>query len=113
MTRLTRIGEQTDILGESPIWREDEQALYWVDIRRPAIRRLRSGQVDTWPMPDLVGSIAFIADGRLLVALPDQIAAFTPATGDLAAIARPPERIPGHRFNDGRCDRRGRFWVGT
>ena len=35
-----RVGEQTDILGESPIWNEDEQALYWVDIRRPAVRRL-------------------------------------------------------------------------
>lgn len=24
-----------------------------------------------------------------------------------------PDRPPGHRFNDGRCDRQGRFWVGT
>ena len=28
-------------------------------------------------------------------------------------MATLPDRPPGHRFNDGRCDRQGRFWVGT
>jgi sugar lactone lactonase YvrE len=115
MTALARVGEQADILGESPLWNELEQALYWVDIRRPALRRLdhASGRIDTWILPDLVGSIAFCDNGRLLVALPKQIASFDPATGSLATIATPPTQIPGHRFNDGRCDRQGRFWVGT
>jgi sugar lactone lactonase YvrE len=77
MTAWTRVGSEIDILGESPLWHEAEQALYWVDIRRPALRRLdyASGRVESWPMPDLVGSIAFCDDGRLLVALPDRIAA--------------------------------------
>ena len=112
---IVRIGEQSDILGESPIWNEDEQALYWVDIRLPAIRRFdpASGHVRTWPMPDLVGSIAFASDGRLLVALAESVSLFDLSTGALEPIASPPARIPGHRFNDGRCDRQGRFWVGT
>lgn len=112
---LRRIGEQTDILGESPLWHEGQQALYWVDIRHPAIRRLdyASGHIDTWPMPDLVGSIAFSDDDRLVVALPDKIALFDRASGHLETIAVPEQRVPGHRFNDGRCDRQGRFWVGT
>lgn len=115
MTSLRRIGEQTDILGESPLWNEREQALYWVDIRRPAIRRLdhASGRIDTWSMPGLVGSIAFGADGRLLVALPDQLAWFDAATARLETFAAAPSPLPGHRFNDGRCDRAGRFWVGS
>ncbi len=115
MTTLLRVGEQTDILGESPLWHEIEQALYWVDIRRPALRRFdyASGRIDTWTLPDLVGCIALCDDGRLLVALTERIAAFDPATGSLATIATPPTHIPGHRFNDGRCDRQGRFWVGT
>lgn len=112
---LRRIGEQRDILGENPLWDERDQCLYWVDIRRPAIRRLHaaSGRVDTWPMPDLVGALALTDDGRLLVALPQFIALFDTVTGSLESYARPPERVPGHRFNDGRCDRQGRFWVGT
>jgi sugar lactone lactonase YvrE len=115
MNSYRRIGDQIDILGESPIWHEREQALYWVDVRRPAIRRLdhASGQVDTWMMPDLIGSIAFAESGLLLVALADRIALFEPATEKVETLASPPARIPDHRFNDGRCDRQGRFWVGT
>lgn len=115
MNSYRRIGDQIDILGESPIWHEREQTLYWVDVRRPAIRRLdhASGHVDSWSMPDLVGSIAFAEEGCLLVALPDRIALFESATGKLETVASPHARIPDHRFNDGRCDRQGRFWVGT
>ena len=115
MTSLVRLGDQIDILGESPLWNERDQALYWVDIRRPAIRRYddASGCIDTWPMPDLVGCIAFCADGRLLVALPDKLAFFDTATASLQSFAAVPQPVPGHRFNDGRCDRQGRFWVGT
>ncbi len=112
---IRRIGEQTDILGESPLWNEREQALFWVDIRQPAIRRLdhASGRVDTWTMPDLIGSIAFVEDDdRLLVALPDRIALFDRATGSLEPYAEAP-RMLSHRFNDGRVDRQGRFWAGT
>ena len=115
MTPPVRVGTQTDILGESPVWDERAGCLYWVDIRRPAIRRLDavSGAVQTWPMPAFVGSIALVDDGRLLVALPQQIALFDPRDAALEAFVEPPPMPPEHRFNDGRCDRQGRFWVGS
>jgi sugar lactone lactonase YvrE len=114
MTALTRIGQQTDILGECPLWDEAAQALWWIDIRRPALRRLEyaSGRIDTWSMPDLVGSIALCDDGRLLVALPERIATFDPRTGVLGATVAMPDALPD-TFSDGRCDRQGRWWVGT
>lgn len=110
---LTRIGDQRDILGESPLWDVDERALYWVDIRRPALRRFdhASGRVSTRPMPGLVGSVASAGPGRLLVALAERVALYDWATDRLDTVAELPARVPGHRFNDGRCDRRGRFWV--
>ena len=112
---FTRIGDQRDIVGESPLWDAAEQALYWVDIRRPALRRLdhASGRVDTRPMPDLVGSIALGGPGQLVVALAGQVAVYDWAADRLDTVAELPARVPGHRFNDGRCDRQGRFWVGT
>jgi len=112
---LQRVGTQTDVLGECPLWDGAAQCLYWVDIRRPAIRRLSyaTEKVDTWPMPDLVGSIALVDDGRLLVALPNQIALFDPGSGTLSAFVPNLSMPEGHRFNDGRCDARGRFWVGS
>ena len=115
MTHPVRVGTQIDILGESPVWDDACACLYWVDIRSPAIRRLdpASGVVQTWAMPALVGSIGLTDDGRLLVALPRQIALFDPRTQALEPFVEPPPMPPEHRFNDGRCDRQGRFWLGT
>ena len=114
-TQPDRIGTQTDILGECPLWDAGAQCLYWLDIRRPALRRLlpATGRIDSWPLPGLAGSIALTDDHRLLVALPRQIALFDPTTGAVAPLVDPPPQPDGHRFNDGRCDAHGRFWVGT
>lgn len=109
-----RVGEQRDILGESPVWDAQAQALFWVDIRRPALRRLDpDGTVQTRAMPDLVGALALAGYGRLLVAVGAEVAVYDWATGGWDTVAALPDRPPGHRFNDGRCDRQGRFWVGT
>lgn len=114
-TPMRRIGPQTDILGECPIWSVLEQALYWVDIRRPAIRRHTpaTGQVETWPVPATVGAIGLCGDGRLVAALGSEVVLFSTATGVSATLAVIPDPPPGHRFNDGRCDPAGRFWVST
>src|SRR5918911_910949 len=34
-------------------------------------------------------------------------------TGEIRKAASPKLEEPDLRFNDGRCDRRGRFWAGT
>ena len=39
MVELIRVGETTDILGECPTWSPEEGALYWIDVRRPALHR--------------------------------------------------------------------------
>jgi sugar lactone lactonase YvrE len=115
MTTPVRVGVQRDILGESPLWDERAGCLWWVDIRQPAIRRLdpSTAALQTWPMPALVGCIALTGDGRLLVALPQQLALFDGSTGELQPFVEPPPMPADHRFNDGRCDRQGRFWVGS
>ncbi len=64
-------------------------------------------------MPELVGSLALRPDGNILVALASQIVLFRPAQGSLETIAAPHKGEDGVRFNDGRCDREGRFWVGS
>ncbi len=70
MTAFQRVTQTTDILGECPLWHAAEEALYWIDIRRPAVQRWHpaTDSMRYWPMPDLVGSIALAADHRLLVA---------------------------------------------
>ena len=48
-------------MGESPVWRPAEGALYWVDIPARRVHRLivESGRADTWRAPEMVACIAF------------------------------------------------------
>ena len=110
-----RVGTQTDLLGECPLWDERLQCMWWVDIRAPALRRWDPARqaLQTWPLPELVGSIALTErDGVVLVALRSRLALFDTASERFETLVE--ARLPqDHRFNDGRCDRQGRFWVGT
>jgi sugar lactone lactonase YvrE len=64
-------------------------------------------------MPEMVGSLAIRSRGGLLVALQSRLALFSLDTMEIVSVASPEGHLPHKRFNDGKCDRRGRFWVGT
>ena len=104
-----------DVLGEGPVWDVQEQALYWVNIRGCAVRRFdwRTRKIDSWTLPEVVGSLAVRQSGGLLVALKSSLSFFDPATGALQRVSAPEADWPQMRFNDGKCDRQGRFWAGT
>jgi sugar lactone lactonase YvrE len=101
-------------LGEAPLWDVREQALYWVDIEGKLLQRYRPdvGVVDRWRMPERIGSFALREGGGLIVAFASGIAFYELATGAIEWIARP-DANPHNRFNEGKCDRKGRFWAGT
>jgi len=101
-------------LGECPQWNVAEQALYWVDIDAPSLNRFdpATGRNVALPMPASIGCYAFRARGGFVVALRDGIW-FADATGRLGRkVADAPYDPAHHRFNDGRCDRQGRFFAG-
>lgn len=105
-----------DQVGESPVWSVAEQALYWVDIEGRRIRRCAwpGREVQSWSVPERVGSIALHAGGGLLAAMESGIFHVRPGRGALATVERlHAAAFPrdGMRFNDGRTDRQGRFWV--
>ena len=90
-------------LGECPVWSVAEQALYWVDIRAPALHRLdpATGATRTWPMPSRIGSFGLRESGGAVVALVDGFHLLDFDTGELTFLAGP-EHVPGTRFNDGK-----------
>ncbi|MBX3586901.1 MAG: SMP-30/gluconolactonase/LRE family protein [Ramlibacter sp.] len=106
-------------VGESPVWLEAEQALYWVDIPARALCRWQAATdaVTTWLAPEMLGCIARTGQaGQWLAALETGVFALQPlADGRLTSrrLAGVRHAQPGMRFNDGRCDRQGRFWAGT
>lgn len=101
-------------LGECPQWSAEEQALYWVDIEAPSLNRFdpASGVNVALPMPESIGSFAFRAGGGFVLALRDGLW-FADAHGrPTRKVADAPYDVASHRFNDGRCDRQGRFLAG-
>ena len=102
-------------LGEGPVWSVKEQALYWVDILNRRLHRLdRHLDQHTWQFDEEISSAAERAEGPgLIVTLRHGFAFFDPATAKMERLAQPEQHLPGNRFNDGKCDRLGRFWAGT
>ena len=104
-----------DVLGECPVWSIAEQALYWVDILGQKLRRYdyAAGTLKSWALPQITGSFALCKNGNLLLAMQTGFAFFDPLDGSCKPAIEFPAADPVMRFNDGRCDRRGRFWVGS
>ena len=102
-------------LGEVPVWDVKEQALYWVDIEGRLLQRYRpaTGAVDTWTMPERIACFALREKGGMIVAFASGIALYDLDTARIDWIARPEADKPTNRFNEGKCDRRGRFFAGT
>ena len=105
-----------DRVGESPLWHAAERALYWVDIESCAIHRLADGVLQSWTLPERVACLALHAHGGLVAALETRVVHATlhaDGRAELATLAPARHERADMRFNDGRCDRAGRFWVGS
>lgn len=105
--------------GECPVWHAAEQALYWVDIPQKTLHRyqVHSGSQQRWVAPEMLACMApGSAPGQWIAGAESGLFALdTLATDSLgfAPIATVTHPMPGMRFNDGRCDRQGRFMAGT
>ena len=104
-----------NLLGESPVWQADEQALYWVDIRRSRVYRWEPGSA---------GFRVLETDVAITCLRPRVRGGWVAATGsgfafwdserrDVDLIAHPQAELAHTWFNDGAVDCAGRFWAGT
>jgi L-arabinonolactonase len=100
--------------GESPMWSVREQELYWTDNLGGRIHRLEpeSGRNQSFGLGQNVMAIGLREGGGLVFALAKQFAFYEPG-GELELLMGVEHDQPRNRFNDGKVDRRGRFWAGT
>ncbi len=116
---MERLSEVSCQVGESPTWHAAEGAWYWVDIPQRRVWRLdaSSGATRFWSTDEMVACVAPRSDGGLIAGMESGI--FALELGDAGTalqrkLAAPASGLDaGMRFNDGRCDRQGRFWSGT
>ena len=118
MVNIERIGNLSCSVGESPLWCADSAAWYWVDIPAKTIWQLdaSSGTLRQWQTSEMIACIARKQSGGLIAGMESGIFSLQLGDAPIAIeqrLAKPETLTSGMRFNDGRCDRQGRFWSGT
>jgi sugar lactone lactonase YvrE len=101
------------VLGEGPVWHAEQ--LWWVDIERGEIHALdpAGGGARRWTLPHRVGFVVPRDGGGFVIGTERGLAVWDHEEGGLTWIANPEQDKPGNRFNDAKCDPRGRLWAGT
>jgi len=102
-------------LGEGPVWDAGTNTLIWVDILAGDVHEFNpeTNSHKTVHTHQMVGAVALCADGNLLAALKPGLAKIYRHTQEISTFVHPEPHLPGNRFNDGKCDPAGRFWIGT
>ncbi|MGR3794951.1 SMP-30/gluconolactonase/LRE family protein [Vannielia sp. SX4] len=103
-------------LGEGPIWDVEQQRLYFIDSMDGRVFRCTEtgGEVRAWDVPGKIGSMALRKDGNgAIVALQNGFHLLDFETGDCELLHDPEPGMPETRLNDGKADRRGRFFAGS
>ncbi len=103
------------VVGEGPIWDSRSNVLWWIDVERGALHRYdtTNGSNTTTDLGQRVGAVVPRQSGGLMVAAEHGFIAVDPESGNQQPMVDPEADRSENRFNDGKCDPRGRFWAGT
>lgn len=102
-------------VGESPVWDGASGRLLWCDIPVGVIHALdtSSGERKLWEFGEPVPSLGLAKNGKLVVALRNDVILFDPDNGTRNRVARIEHAKPDMRLNDGKVGPDGAFWVGS
>lgn len=103
------------VLGEGSFWHPAQNILYWVDIDQGFLHTLNpvSGKEYSYELGQKVGTVVPVDTGGVMVALKDGIYSYNMNKKALKLLVSPEKTLTENRFNDGKCDPYGRFWVGS
>lgn len=105
-----------DICGEAVTWSADENCVYWVDINRFLVHRMdaANGAVTSHLFDEPVVALSLTTRaGTLLVSLGSKLILLHVETDQRRDLGVSLPGSPAVRFNDGRTDPNGVFWIGS
>jgi sugar lactone lactonase YvrE len=104
------------ILGESPVWDERRQVLFWVDSvgNKVFIFNPQTGENKVYDIGQNIGTLILTnIEHLVLLGLVDGLYELNLDTGKLTKKTDPEPDLPGNRLNDGKADALGRVWIGS
>jgi sugar lactone lactonase YvrE len=114
MSEISRVGDLALGWGESLVWDDRRQRLYFVDCAARTLHWLEDGEppLQTMPMPGLPVGTVLAEDGRLVVALDDGFHVVDVDASTTELLSAYPEGLGG-RANDAAVDDHGNLVTGT
>ncbi len=97
-------------LGEGPVWDSRTQTLYWLDILN---KRVYVNSEILLELDDFIGCIAPRQSGGFVLTKRFSFWTFDPDSSSSTFLAALTDEPANNRFNDGKCDPRGRLIAGT
>jgi len=112
---MQRITSDVDELGECPTWEPREQRFYWLDVVGKTLQSCRPDGSDrtSRKFDDYPGSFAPRTGGGHLVAFRKGLVLLGPDGAEERRVEPGVVDFAKERFNDGKADSRGRFFVGA
>lgn len=114
--KIEQLVDCNTTLGEGPLWDVEQQRIYWIDsFGNKVFRATAEGtEVETWDVPDKIGSMALRNDGKgAVIALRTGIHLLDFASGEIESVVDPEADLESTRLNGGKVDKQGRFVVGS
>ena len=101
-------------LGEGPFWDSKRSRLHWVDIigKKIISQNLDGSNIHVLEVDGNPGCVVLSDDGTMVAGVDNQISSLD-GGGNLLRVLADTNEGSGLRFNDGKCDPSGRFWVGS
>jgi L-arabinonolactonase len=111
---LKHVVNRGDHVGETPIWSNARNGLYWVNCEAPPQLQFwdaASGDCKVWPVPQRLGGFVLERGGGAFLALADGLYDLDLDNGALSK--RVACNLTHASLHECRCDRNGRVWVGS
>ena len=99
-----------NILGESPVWNYDLNKFFWVDIEDNIIKSYDDKSIIEYQI-DTPTSIGLHEGNKLVISVADGVGIYDLRCNSFNYIDSISDSKV--RFNDGKCDRNGNYYVGT
>ncbi|HUQ64771.1 MAG TPA: SMP-30/gluconolactonase/LRE family protein [Flavitalea sp.] len=116
--KIQSVGKSHCTLGESPVWCEANQTLFWVDILENIIYSYQAEEkkINSWKVHEHVGFFVVMSNGNLVAGLKSglhHVYLNNDGKAHTARIDRIDSENINIRFNDGMIDSKDRIWCCT
>ncbi len=101
------------VIGEGPSWDERTQTLYFIDLLGNEILSWHGQELKRMKLNENIGTAVVRETGGMMAATLTGYHAVDFPDGKSVMIVDPEKDRANSRFNDGKCDAKGRFWAGT